>query len=193
MPVPRGANLDPARTRAAIIDTATELLYDRGLDGIGIAELCTTMGVSKETLYRHFGSKDGLIQTVLTARSDNLVQELVDAAAGAGTDPATRLTAVFDALDHRLTRPAFRGCAMMNAVTQHRTGPIRALAENHLDRYLDLLTGIAQDAGARDAVTLGKQLLALLEGAVVLAANHPGHRDAAQSAKKAALVLLQAT
>lgn len=50
---------------------ATDLLYQRGLDGIGVAELCATIGVSKETLYRHFGSKEGLMRAVL--RNPNAV------------------------------------------------------------------------------------------------------------------------
>ncbi|MFF5056568.1 hypothetical protein ACFY1S_25635 [Micromonospora sp. NPDC000663] len=32
------------------------MLYRRGLDGVGGAELRTTIGVSKETLYLHLGS-----------------------------------------------------------------------------------------------------------------------------------------
>ncbi|MFC7583837.1 TetR/AcrR family transcriptional regulator [Nonomuraea antimicrobica] len=84
MPVPKGATLDPAQTRATILDTATRLLYERGLDGIGVAELCAAVGASKETLYRHFGSKDGLVLAVLEARSDRVVRWLRDAADAAG-------------------------------------------------------------------------------------------------------------
>jgi AcrR family transcriptional regulator len=42
-------------------------------------------GVPKETLYRHFGWKDGLIEAVLDARSDRVVRWLQDAAGGAAT------------------------------------------------------------------------------------------------------------
>ncbi|WP_223167918.1 TetR/AcrR family transcriptional regulator [Nonomuraea sp. SYSU D8015] len=82
MPVPNGSTIDPGRTRAAILTAATGLLYERGLDGIGVAELCTRLGVSKETLYRHFGTKDGLVQAVLEARSDRVAARQDLAAAG---------------------------------------------------------------------------------------------------------------
>jgi Transcriptional regulator len=189
MPVAKGATLDPAQTRAAILGAASRLLYERGLDGIGVAELCTTIGVSKETLYRHFGSKEGLVQAVLEARSDHVVRWLHDAAAAAGEDPADQLTAVFDALGRWHAEPTFRGCAIVNAATQQHDGSARAVAIRHLDRHLDLLTGIARRAGAPDAVSLGKQLLALLEGATVLA-DHCGDTDAAKLAKQAALALV---
>lgn len=189
MPVAKGAALDPVQTRATILDAATQLLYQRGLDGIGVAELCATIGVSKETLYRHFGSKDGLVQAVLEARSDRLVRWLNDAAATAGAEPADQLAAVFDTLGRWHAEPVFRGCAILNAATQHHDGPARAVAARHLDRRLDLLTGIAGRAGAADPAGLGKQLLMLLVGATVLA-DHHRDSDAAESAKRAALALL---
>jgi AcrR family transcriptional regulator len=191
MPVAKGATLDPAQTRAGIVRAATRLLYQRGLDGIGVAELCSTIGVSKETLYRHFGSKDGLVRAVLEARSDSIMAWVRDAvAAAAGDDPADQLAAVFDALAQWHDEPAFRGCAILNAATQQHDGPARAVARLHLDRQLDLLTGITRHAGASDAGNLAKQILALRVGATVLA-DHHSDTDAARLAKQAALALLQ--
>ena len=191
MPVAKGATLDPAQTRAAILSAATHLLYRHGLHGIGVAELCTTIGVSKETLYRHFGSKDGLVQAVLETRSDHVVGWLREAALAVGDEPAAQLAAVFDALGRWHAEPAFRGCAIVNAATQQRTGSAPAIAKRHLDRHLDLMTDIAHRAGAPDPTTLGKQLLALIEGATILA-DHHGDTDATATAKQAALVLLHA-
>ncbi|MGW0805993.1 TetR/AcrR family transcriptional regulator [Nonomuraea sp. NPDC002799] len=189
MPVPKGATLDPAHTRATILAAATRLLYQRGLDGIGVAELCAAVGASKETLYRHFGSKDGLVRAVLEARSDHVVRWLRAAADDAGEDPAAQLAAVFDALGSWHAEPGFRGCAIVNAAVQRHDGAPRTVVARHLDRHLDLLTGIARRAAADDPVALGKQFLALVEGATVLA-DHHGDLDAARLAKQAALALL---
>ncbi|MDP4502194.1 TetR/AcrR family transcriptional regulator [Nonomuraea turcica] len=189
MPVAKGSTIDPARTRAAIIEAATPVLYERGLDGIGVAELCARLEVSKETLYRHFGTKDGLVQAVLEARSARLTGWLTEAVAAAGDDPHDQLTAVFDALQRWYDRPAFRGCAMVNASAQHHDETVRALTARHLNRYLDLLTGIATRAGAADPGTLGRQLLMLIEGATVVAAHH-GTAGTAGQARDAALALL---
>jgi len=190
MPVAKGATLDPAQTRAGILRAATHLLYQRGLDGIGVAELCATIGVSKETLYRHFGSKDGLVRAVLEARSDSIMRWVRDAVATAGEDPMDQLSAVFDALARWHDTPTFRGCAILNAATQRHDGPARTVARQHLERQLDVLTGIARRAGAVDAVNVAKQMLALRVGATVLA-DHHGDADAAQLAKQAALALLR--
>ncbi|GIH56193.1 TetR family transcriptional regulator [Microbispora rosea subsp. aerata] len=190
MPVPKGSTLDPDRTRAAILRCAEGILYERGLDGVGIAELCAEAGISKETLYRHFGSKDGLIRTILEARSDRVTRWLTRAAAEAGDDPAAQLAAVFDALRDWFGEPGFRGCAIVNAATQHHRAPASAIAAAHLGRYLDLFTGIATRAGAEDPAALGRRLLLLLEGATVVA-DHLGRPDAADDARDAALALLR--
>jgi AcrR family transcriptional regulator len=191
MPVAKGASLDPARTREAILASATKLLYQRGLDGAGIAELCATVGASKETLYRHFGSKDGLINAVLVARSDSVTQWLVDAAHAAGPGPAAQLAAVFDALGSWYAEPGFRGCAIVNAATQHHADPARSVAARHLDRYLALLTDIANRARADDPQRLARQLLMLIEGATVMADHHDTDGSTATYAKQAALDLLR--
>ncbi|WP_410607714.1 TetR/AcrR family transcriptional regulator [Amycolatopsis sp. lyj-109] len=191
MPVSKGSTIDPGRTRAAILQAATRVLYERGLDGVGVAELCTRLGVSKETLYRHFGSKDGLVQAVLEARSDRVVRRLTDAVVAAGEDPAGRLIALFDVLQGWYDEPAFRGCGLLNAAAQHHTDPVRAITARHLGRYLDLLTEIAEGAGAADPLRLARQLLILVEGATVVADHHnPAHTG--ELAREAALTLLAA-
>lgn len=192
MPVAKGTALDPARTRATIVKAAAGLFYERGLDGVGTAELCARAGVSKETVYRHFGSKDGLIEAVLQKRSDRVVRWLQDAVTAAGDDPARQLAAVFDALGRWYAEPGFRGCAIVNAAVQHHTGRPRPLAARHLARHLDLLTTIAARAGAADPAALGRQLLMVVEGATVVA-DHGGGPGAAQQAKHAALTLLRAS
>jgi AcrR family transcriptional regulator len=189
VPVAKGSTIDPARTRAAILDAATPVLYERGLDGVGVAELCSRIGVSKETLYRHFGTKDGLVEAMLEARSERVTSWLAEAVATAGDDPADQLTAVFDALERWYRDPSFRGCAMVNAAAQHHDEPVRAITARHLDGYLDLLTGIASRAGATDPGVLGSQLLMLVEGATTVAALHR-RTGMVGSARDAALTLL---
>jgi AcrR family transcriptional regulator len=191
MPVAKGSTIDPARTRAAIVQAAGPLLYERGIDGVGVAELCARLGVSKETLYRHFGTKDGLVLAVLEARSERIHGWIAAAVAAAGDDPADQLAAVFDTLGRWYREPGFRGCAMVNAAAQHHDDPVLAITGRHMDRYLDLLTGIAARAGVADPEGLGRRLLMLVEGATVVAALHDV-ADAAAQAREAALALLAA-
>ena len=47
----------------AAIAAAVEVLLESGVEGMTLDEVATRSGVAKSTLYRHFGSKEGLIAT----------------------------------------------------------------------------------------------------------------------------------
>jgi hypothetical protein len=79
---------------------------------------------------------------------------------------------------------------MLNAAAQHHVDDVRAITARHLDRYLELLTGIASRAGAAAPEVLGRQLLMLIEGATVVADQH-GAAGVGEHARRAALLLLE--
>jgi AcrR family transcriptional regulator len=185
VPVAKGETIALGRTRGKLLRAAAELFYRDGTT-VGVEEIARRAGVSKLTIYRHFGSKDGLLDEVLRQRSDQVLAWL-QAATDRPTDPVERLLAVFDALHGWYTEARFRGCAIVNAATQSpapRT-PARQLAPNHLARLRDLLTTLAADAGAHEPALAGRQLLILLEGATVVAAL-TGDAHAATDARELA-------
>lgn len=47
--------------RAHIVETASMLFRERGYDGVGVAELMATAGLTHGGFYRHFGSKAELL------------------------------------------------------------------------------------------------------------------------------------
>jgi AcrR family transcriptional regulator len=47
------------------MDEALRLFARRGVDSVGIQEVVDTAGVTKPTLYHHFGSKEGLIKALV--------------------------------------------------------------------------------------------------------------------------------
>ncbi len=190
MPVPKGSTLDPARTRRQLLDAATKLFYQRGIPGVGVNDIAAAAGVSKLSLYNHFHSKDGLVQAVLSARSDRVTAWLRAAADHPDHTPEARILAVFDALAGWYASPEFRGCALVNAAVESRglPGTAQDIARRHLTRHRDLLTSLATDAGAADPNALGHQLLLLLEGATVVVAV-TGDPDAGHHARDAARAL----
>lgn len=71
--------------RERILACALDLFYQKGYDAVGIQEICQASGVTKPTLYYYFGSKYGLLQTLLSRELDGFVQKLAGAAdSGAG-------------------------------------------------------------------------------------------------------------
>jgi AcrR family transcriptional regulator len=185
MPVGKGETIDVERTRGKLIRAAAELFYRDGT-AVGVDELAARAGVSKVSLYRHFGSKEGLLEAVLRERSAAVVAWLRQAA-DAPSDPAERVLAVFDALRGWYGEQGFRGCGIVNAAAENPApdGPARRVARDHLAGHRELLTTLAADAGAADPELAGRQLLILLEGATVVAAV-TGDPDAAADARRLA-------
>ena len=81
--------------REKLIDTAEGLFYADGISATGVDAVVREAGVSKPTLYAHFGSKQELVAAVLQARHARRAAALESAAADGG------LAAVF-ALARRL-------------------------------------------------------------------------------------------
>jgi AcrR family transcriptional regulator len=62
-----------ARTRQRL-DAAARLFADRGFHAVSIGELGTAVGVSGPALYRHFPSKDAMLEEILLGTSESLLQ-----------------------------------------------------------------------------------------------------------------------
>lgn len=83
-------------TRSRLLDAARRLLEEAGPHGVGMEEIAQAAGVSRQTVYLHFGSKTGLLLALVAhvdAQRD--VNELVDQL-WALPDALTALEAVAD-------------------------------------------------------------------------------------------------
>lgn len=58
---------------------ATVAFADKGVAGTSLDELARRLGVTKQTILYHFGSKTGLVDAVLTAGAEDLVVVLEEA------------------------------------------------------------------------------------------------------------------
>lgn len=194
MPVAPGTPLDPAATRAKVLAAATDLFYARGVHAVGVDEIARSAGVSKLSVYRHFGSKDRLVAEVLATRSDRVHAWLARSVEHVEDDsPRARILAVFDAICAWYGQSGFRGCAIVNGATDTRgdRGDIPMIARRHLEQYERLFGAELAAMGADDPAGLARQLLVLVEGATVVAAIE-GSPDAGSHARQAAETLLDA-
>ena len=171
MPVKAGQRLDPEATKARILKAAAEVFTRRGIHAAGINEIVEAAGASKLTVYKNFGSKDGLVEAVLTDRTRRVRAWQNHAVEQAGTG-REKILAVFDLIASWYAEAGFRGCAMMNAATEDRgqDGAPRRLAQDHLTFYRDLFRRLLTEAGARDPETTARQLVIVLEGATLISA-----------------------
>ncbi|HEX8362438.1 MAG TPA: helix-turn-helix domain-containing protein [Longimicrobium sp.] len=80
--------------RTTLLERALELFAERGYDAVGVQEICAAAGVTKPTLYHYFGSKRGVLDTLLAERWAPFVAELAEVAAYDGDLPLTLERAV---------------------------------------------------------------------------------------------------
>jgi TetR/AcrR family transcriptional repressor of mexJK operon len=62
-----------ADKRAAILGAATELFLDCGYAAASMDAIARRAGVSKQTIYHHFGCKDGLFGAIINQRCEQLL------------------------------------------------------------------------------------------------------------------------
>lgn len=97
---PKRLRADAERNRQRLVDAATELFRDRGLE-VGVGEIADRAGVGRGTLFRNFPSKDALVIAVVVER----IKESVERGRRLLTeeDPAA---AAFTLVDEALERQA---------------------------------------------------------------------------------------
>jgi len=55
-------------TKAKVLSEAVTLFAARGYEAVGVQDLCDASGITKPTLYYHFGSKEGLLAALFEER-----------------------------------------------------------------------------------------------------------------------------
>ena len=128
---------DGERSRAAILDAATQLATVEGLDGLSIGRLAEHTGMSKSGLYAHFGSKEELQLATIDAASEIFVREVIEPArrprAPRGSTRSRRLPLVPRAKG--LPRRVFFAAAQAELDTH--PGPVREKLRETSRRWFD--------------------------------------------------------
>ncbi|MEO1373499.1 MAG: TetR/AcrR family transcriptional regulator [Cyanobacteria bacterium J06635_10] len=162
--MPRKAK-SPARER--ILEVASELFYENGIQAVGVDRIIAESGVAKTTLYRYYPSKDDLVVAFLQER-DRLFWEYFDAAVGRYPDNGEeQLLAVFEWIDELLVKPECYGCPFLIAIGEfpQLDYPGHQVAIAHKKQVLWRLTKLAEKTGVSNPQQLGKYLLLLVDGA----------------------------
>jgi AcrR family transcriptional regulator len=136
-----------AHTRRKILDAAEALFFGDGIAVTGVDRVAETAGVSVVTLYKHMGSKEGLLSAVLKRRLeewDRVWEECVRST----DDPRAKVLAVFDAVAaFRAQAGATKWCTFL-ATASERSADDSAAALVAADRDLlvQRLTRLARAA-----------------------------------------------
>jgi AcrR family transcriptional regulator len=169
-----------SEARQKIIAAALDLFYRQGYLATGINQVIAEAGVSKNTFYYYFPSKEDLCITYLQERHKvwmGWLREEIDS----HESPYERVISVFKFLEVWLTRCNFRGCAFLNIASEvpdlnHR---IRKEVVAHKDSLRDVFTDILKTLknsnrkyAKIDPAFLSDILYVLFEGAISACQNY---------------------
>lgn len=157
-------------THTRILDAASALFYEHGINSVGVETIAAAANTTKATLYSHFTSKDDLVAACLDDLDLRYHEWFVREVSRRADDPIGRLHAAFDVLDGWFHHRRFRGCAFINATVELTDGehPARAVVRAHKKRTIEYLQTLLDEAGLQSA-ELAKRLMLLMEGAIVTA------------------------
>jgi AcrR family transcriptional regulator len=199
-----GSHLPPRTpAREELLTVALELFSRKGIGAVGIDELTRTAGRTRDTLYRVFGNKTGLVLATLRRYGEQLPWlEFLRRAAADPRRPAdptaqsdwarNKLFAVLDRVAVWSFQRGRRGCYLLTAAAELRGDHEQTLIDVDREAALEvirtfhkearrLLADLAEAAGAADPAILATDLHLEIVGILTMAAvEQPPSRAAAR-------------
>ncbi|HVW41787.1 MAG TPA: helix-turn-helix domain-containing protein [Amycolatopsis sp.] len=178
---PAAARADARRNRETVLRTAGRVFAEEGLE-VSLGRIAQRAGVGAGTVYRHFPSKEILVEAVLAEHVEGLV-----AAGDRWAAHAAPGEALFGFLLEVIEKSAGRQ-PVCEALTADRSWPRATLAAavQRFNEALDRLLRNAKQAGAIRADVRSDDLAALAVGG---AAMRAAHRDRARGIRLVRLLL----
>jgi len=127
--------------RNMLLDAGRELLSERPFSAVTMAQIARKAGVSRQTLYNEFGSREGFAQALLLREADRFLSAVEGAVREHRDDPSAALAAAFElflvaASEDPLVRAGLReGAEELLALTTVRGRPL-------VDHAVEQLAGV---------------------------------------------------
>jgi AcrR family transcriptional regulator len=192
-----GSDLTPGRANATpdarerLLTAAYELFSHRGVQAVGIDAIIERSGVARQTMYRHFASKQELVLAFLERREQVWTKDwLQNEVRRRASDPQGQLLAIFDVFDGWFRSADFEGCSFINVMLEHPdpSDAVHRAAASYLAGIRHFVEDLARRAGVPDAGGFAREWHILMKGSIVAAGE--GDRDAARRARKLGVLAL---
>src|SRR5437762_9171061 len=188
----RAGRKNPDETRRQLLGAADRAFYGDGIRNASVDDIAEQAGVTKRTLYYHYGSKEDLVVAYLEARGERTLRQLLGGADNTGGNFAQRMDKLFALLARAPEHAGWNGCPFARAAAEFVDAPEHGalrVARNQKLAFEQSLRNRAEAAGYRNPRTVARTLAVLIDGAVT---QMMIHRDGsyAQAAKAAASLVL---
>jgi AcrR family transcriptional regulator len=185
--------IDSARNR--LVKAAATLFCRYGINATGVDAVVEVAGTAKATLYKIFGSKEGLVEAVLEEEGIAWRQWFMERLERYPGSPADKLAGIFDILGEWFEDERFLGCPFLNTIAEcdKRETRYRRVAIEHKSHVLRRIAEVAEAAGCHDANKMAREICMLMDGAIVAALITRDAAVARQARTTAEKLVLQNT
>jgi TetR/AcrR family transcriptional regulator len=127
--------------RSRILAGALQLFATHGYDAVGVRDICATAGVTRPTLYHYFGSKRGVLETMVQERGTPLLTQATHAANYTGDLPRTLHRVVTTYFQFATHEPVLYRLllALWFAMPEHDAFQVVATFNEHQQQQLETL------------------------------------------------------
>jgi len=162
---------DAESARKRLLDAATELFCRYGINATGVDAVIDQAKTAKTTLYRIFGSKEGLIEAVLESQGQRWRDWFIGAIEAGNAAPRTKLLRIFPLLKEWFSEEHFYGCPFINAIGEHDKADerLRSITIKHKSLVLARIERLAVEADLPNPAALSHQIGLLIDGAIIAA------------------------
>lgn len=162
--------------RERIIETASDLFYNKGYNQTGINQIIAEAGVAKASMYQHFRSKEDIAVAYLVRRHAMWMGTLNDHIASQNT-PKAKVIGTFDFLIKWLIEVNFRGCGWQNIIVdlpegQYKIKDQAVYHKSELGKWIFELLSLDSQYTNKEAKQISKEIMVLVEGAIILSQIH---------------------
>ncbi|HEX2841822.1 TetR/AcrR family transcriptional regulator [Hyphomicrobium sp.] len=194
--MPRVSRKQADQHRIEVIEAASRLIPERGIDGVSVPALMAQAGLTHGAFYGHFPSKDALVVAACDAAFEEkrkFYDDILSRHRGDGDAARQVFIKRYTRTSHRDERA--EGCPMAalcgDVGREGRKGPIRAAfaagVNSLLERMSSLLSRGKKKASREEVLTTAS----LLVGALVLSRATEGHPVSEEFLAAARKVLLE--
>ncbi|MFD8529752.1 TetR/AcrR family transcriptional regulator [Streptosporangium canum] len=162
-------------TRSRLLDATQELIEGGGYFGAGLNQVIAASGAPRGSLYFHFpGGKDQMVAESVR-RGGREIGRAVGELAEAVPDTASMVVAVLTLLGDRLEASGWRkGCPVATVALEMAatSDPLQEVCSEVYDSWEGMLRDRLAADGHPEAGDVAATVLALIEGALLLARAH---------------------
>jgi AcrR family transcriptional regulator len=161
----------PSVARQRILEVADRLFYAHGVRAVGVDRIVAEAKVTRMTFYRHFPSKEDLVEAYLRNRAERGRADVAALRAATPDDPRAVLDAIARGIVDDCAVEGFRGCEFVNAAAEYSDGSAaaRRLAVEQRAWVVDVAAELLAALGSPQPRALAEVLLMLRTGAVFAA------------------------